>query len=203
MTRRFFVLLLALTVALPAYAQNNASDAAKLIEVLQLQPGSVVGEIGAGGGELTIALAKHVAPNGRVYTSELGKERLSKLRSAVKNSGLANIEVVDGHDTHANLADGCCDAVFMRNVYHHFSDPATMNASISRALKPGTRVAVIDFEPRNNAPVGPPGKRGDNAAHGVTAAVVSEELKAAGFDIVHTEDRGERWFLVVGERRKH
>lgn len=181
----------------PAYAQNNASDTAKLIEVLQLKQGQVAAEIGAGGGDLTIAIARHVAP-GRVYTSELGAGRLSKLRDVVEKSGLDNIEVVEGKDAHANLPDGCCDAVFMRNVYHHFADPATMNASLFRALKPGARIAVIDFSPRNNAPIAPPGKRGDNAAHGVNTEVVSNELKAAGFQVVTSEDRGERWFLVVG-----
>jgi predicted methyltransferase len=190
-----------LCVAAPLLAQNNTSDAAKLIEVLQLKPGSVVAEIGAGGGELTLALAKHVGPEGRVYTSELGNERLTKLRDAVAKSGAANVQVIAGHDTHANLEEGCCDAVFMRNVYHHFSDPSTMNASIFKALKPGARVAVIDFMPRNNAAIGAPGKRGSDAAHGVSTDVVASELKAAGFEIVTTEDRGERWFLVVGEKR--
>lgn len=181
----------------PASAQNNASDTARLIEVLQLKPGHVVAEIGAGAGDLTVAIAKHVAP-GRVYTSELGSERLTKLRNVVEKSGLGNIEVVEGKDAHANLPDGCCDAIFMRNVYHHIVDPAAMNASFFRALKPGTRIAVIDFSPRNNAPIAPPGKRGDNAAHGVNTEVVSNELKAAGFQVVISEDRGERWFLVVG-----
>ncbi len=187
-----------------AVAQNNASDASKLVEVLQLKTGDVVAEIGAGGGELTIALAKHLAPAGRVFTSELGDDRISKLRSAIKQSGATNVEVIQGAAEHANLNDGCCDAVFMRNVYHHFNNPSTMNASIFRALKPGGRVAVIDFTPRNSAPVAAPGKRGEDAAHGVSTEVVASELKAAGFQIVTTEDRGEardqRWFLVVATK---
>lgn len=187
-----------------AIAQNNTSDAAKLIDVLELQPGRTVAEIGAGGGELTIAIAKHVGASGRVLTSELGADRITKLREVVTKSGLTNIEVNDGHEAHANLADRCCDAVFMRNVYHHFTDPSTMNASIFRALKPGGRVAVIDFYPRNNAPVGAPGKRGADSAHGVSVEVVAKELQAAGFQIVTTEDRGEqrdqRWFLVVASK---
>ena len=197
-----YVLVLAILAfaPAPARAQNNTSDTAKLIDVLQLKPGHVVAEIGAGGGDLTIAIAKHVGSTGRVYTSELGTERLTKLRDAIAKSGVTNVQVVDGHEAHVNLPDACCDAVFMRNVYHHFMDPATMNASILRALKPGARVAVIDFSPRNNAPIAAPGKRGDNAAHGVNTEVVSSELKAAGLQIVSAEDRGERWFLVVATK---
>lgn len=197
--RGLALLCLAAVFAAPvAGAQNDTSDADKLIEVLQLKAGDVVAEIGAGGGQLTVAVAKHVGPGGRAYTSELGADRLAKLRDAVSRPGIDNVQLVEGQAAHANLPDLCCDAVFMRNVYHHFADPAAMNASIFKALKPGARVAVIDFSPRNKAAIAPPGKRGDDGAHGVNTDVVSAELKAAGFQIVTTEDRGERWFLVVG-----
>src|SRR5688500_83721 len=161
MTKRLIALtslVCALVVGVVLYGQNNAADTAKLIEVLQLKPGSIVAEIGAGNGDLTIALAKHVGPTGRVYTSELGADRLAGLREAVTKSGTANVQVVEGQEAHANLPDGCCDALFMRNVYHHFGDPATMNASFLKALKPGGRLAVIDLSPRRM------GRSGVNAA---------------------------------------
>lgn len=202
-TRRFAapVLLVVLSlVSAPASAQNNVADTETLIKVLQLQPGHVVAEIGAGGGELTIAIAKHVGPEGRVFTSELGAERLAKLRGVVEKSGLSQVQVVEGQAAHANLPDGCCDAIFLRNVYHHFGDPETMNESIARALKPGGRVAIIDFPPRNDAATAPAGKRGESAAHGVSAAVVAREIKTAGLTIVSTEDRPNRWFLVLAQK---
>jgi predicted methyltransferase len=190
----------ALVVASTALAQNNAADTETLIKLLQLKPGDVVAEIGAGGGELTIALAKQVGPDGRVFTSELGDERLAKLRSAVEKSGVPNVQVVEGQAAHANLPEVCCDALFLRNVYHHFEDPTTMNASFVRALKPGARLVVIDFPPRNNAATAPPGKRGNDSAHGVSADVVASELKAAGLTVLSTEDRGNRWFLVLAQK---
>ena len=199
-TKIILLVVVACATPFPTLAQNNASDTAKLIDVLQLKPGHVVAEVGAGGGDLTVAIAKHVGPAGRVLTSELGAERLTKLRDAVSKSGVSNVQVVEGQEAHANLSDDCCDAIFMRNVYHHFANPTTMNASFFRALKPGARVAVIDFTPRNNAAIAAPGKRGDDSAHGVSIDIVSSELKAAGFQIVSTEDRGERWFLVVASK---
>jgi ubiquinone/menaquinone biosynthesis C-methylase UbiE len=192
--------LAVLAAAPPAYAQNNAADTTTLIEALQLKAGSVVAEIGAGAGELTLSIARHVGPAGRVYTSELGAERLAKLRDAVSRGGGSNVQVVEGRESDANLPDACCDAIFMRNVYHHFGAPPPMLASFLRALKAGGRIAVIDFPPRNNGATADPGKRAENSSHGVSADTVAAELKAAGFEIVSSTQRPDRWFIVVGAK---
>lgn len=205
MTKRFLALTLAVLSAAAVTAatllqaqKDDAADARRLIEVLQIEQGETIAEIGAGDGALTLAIARHVGASGRVYTSELGDSALARLRAAV--SGQENVQVVEGHPAHANLPEGCCDAVFMRDVYHHFEDPASMNASILRALKPGGRLAIIDFPPRNDALTAPPGRRGQREAHGIAPDVVAAELKAAGFDIVQTDDPPGRWFLVVAAR---
>jgi ubiquinone/menaquinone biosynthesis C-methylase UbiE len=178
--------------------QDNAADATTLITMLQLSPGSVAAEIGAGEGALTLAIAKHVGASGRVISSELGASRVQSLRQAAATRA-SNIEVIEGHETRTNLPDACCDAVFMRNVYHHFTDPTAMNGSILTALKPGGRVAIIDFPARGRAASATPGKRGEDGSHGVSASTVAAELEAAGFRIVATDARN-RWFIVVGAK---
>ena len=188
----------AAVVAVVVFAQDNAADAKRLIEALQLRPGSVVAEIGAGDGDLTVAVARQVAPDGKVFTSELGENRVKRLRSAVEKSGVSNVQVIDGHESRSNLSEGCCDAIFMRNVYHHFGDPPSMNASFFQALTPGGRIAVIDFAPPNST--AKPGQRGEDGRHGVSAEVVAEELKSAGFELVFSEPGGMRWFIVVASR---
>lgn len=193
------LLFLAVTAGVVC-AQNNTADTAKLIEVLKLQPGDVVAEIGAGGGELTLAIARHVGPGGRVLTSELGAERVAALRDAVAKNGAANVEVLESHALRTNLPDACCAAIFMRNVYHHFGDTTAMNASVFQALRPGGRLAVIDFPPRNNAESAPAGQRADGGAHGVSAETVAAELKAAGFAVVSQDERPNRWFVVVATK---
>lgn len=187
--------LLALTA--PAVAQNNASDAGRLIEALQLAAGSHVAEIGAGRGALTIAMAKHVGPSGRVYSSELGETRIHELREAVEKAEATNVTIVDGHPIGTNLPETCCDAIFMRDVYHHFDDPAAMNASIFRALKPGGRLAIIDFPPRKSESA-TPDARDSRVQHGVTPDTLAEELKKAGFEPVSVDNlAGRREFIVV------
>lgn len=182
----------AVTVA----ARNDQADAAWLLDVLELRPGSVVADIGAGAGELTVAIARHVTDTGRVYASELGDERLDELRNAVRSSNAANVIVVDGDPEQTNLPDRCCDAVFMRAVYHHFANPRTMNASLWRSLKPGGRIAVIDFAPRGRESREPTG-RAEGDRHGVTAETVAGELRLAGFTVISSEQRAGGGTYVV------
>jgi tRNA A58 N-methylase Trm61 len=136
--RRALVATLFVTqLAFAQSADDNAADAKRLIAALHIHQGSVVGEIGAGSGELTVALAREVGPEGRIYSNELNAARRADISRAAESAGLSNVTVVEGAPASANLPDDCCDSIFMRNVYHHFADPAAMNASLFRATKPG------------------------------------------------------------------
>lgn len=193
-------LVLAATLAISAVIAirgDDASDAARLIEALALQPGGAVAEIGAGGGEITILFSRHVGPSGRVFSTELGADRLAKLRAAVENAEAANVTVLDGDANRTNLPEGCCDAVFMRSVYHHIEDPAAMNRSLRDSLRPGGRLAVMDFTPPARAEASSPAGRDEDGHHGVTPETVLKELVEAGFERVDVEKRERRGFLVV------
>ncbi|HEX2445117.1 MAG TPA: methyltransferase domain-containing protein [Vicinamibacterales bacterium] len=179
---------------------DDASDAERLIETLELKAGSTVGEIGAGDGDLTILVARHVGPAGRVFTTELGDDRVRTLRAAVEKAGAGNVTILEGDAARTNLPDGCCDAVFMRAVYHHFGDPAAMNRSLWASLRPGGRLAVMDFTPRGDEEASNPADRDEDGRHGVKAKTVLKELVAAGFERIQVEDRKGRDFLVVVRR---
>ena len=140
-------------------------------------------EIGAGDGALTVAVARHVGPAGRVYSNELNPRRREAIARAVTAAALANVTVVEGHARRPNLPEACCDAIFMRDVFHHFDDADEMSRHLRTALKAGARLAVLDFPPRNR--------------HGITADDVRATLERAGFEQVRVEDSGTRWYLVV------
>ncbi len=169
--------------ALPARGQSDADDAARLIGALAIAPGQSVAEIGAGSGALTVAIARQVGPGGRVYSNELSGRQREAIGRAAARAALANVTVVEGHRERPNLPDGC-DAIFMRDVFHHFDDRAAMSRALRAALKPGGQLAVLDFPPRRS--------------HGVTADDVRTTLEGAGFEQVRVEESGARWFLVVG-----
>jgi predicted methyltransferase len=187
----------AIVTAVIVTRADDASDAERLIETLALQAGSTVGEIGAGEGELTILVARHVGPAGRVFTTELGEDRVRTLRAAVEKASVGNVTIVEAGAARTNLPEECCDAVFMRAVYHHFGDPAAMNRSLWASLRPGGRLAVMDFTPRGDEEASNPADRDESGRHGVKAETVLKELVSAGFERIQVEDRTGRDFLVV------
>jgi tRNA A58 N-methylase Trm61 len=198
--------LLFITLFIPgaaAFAQRSGSTIAteRIFDAIGVREGGTVCEIGAGDGQLSIAAARIAGPNGRVYTSELGEDRFKSLQRAVESSSLAQITVVAGEPAKTNFPAEACDALFMRNVYHHFADPAAMNASIAMAVKPGGRVAVVDFTPPANE-ASRPADRARDGMHGVSAETVSREMSEAGFEVVSSEPGTERWFIVVLSKPK-
>ena len=183
------VVLIAAT-ALTIYreqARSFEAEAARLEELLAVEPGTIVGEIGAGGGEMALRMAQRVGPTGHVFINELDPERLEEIRDAVADAALQNVTIIEGSEDDANLPEACCDAIYMRRVYHHITHPEELNASLHRALRPGGRLAVIDFTPDDaiffvrwfaGRPEGVPQDRG---GHGVPIRIVSAEMIEAGF----------------------
>ena len=171
----------------PTQAQlaQFADEAARLFELLELRPGMTVAEVGAGRGEMTVEMSKRLGPNGRVYSTELDPARLAEIRNAVSREQLTNVTVVEAGVRVSNLPAACCDAIFMRDVYHHFTSPDEYDRSLAAALKPGGRLVVIDFEPTPGLamPEGVPANRG---GHGVTPNIIVDEMKAAGLSEVRT-----------------
>jgi ubiquinone/menaquinone biosynthesis C-methylase UbiE len=136
----------------------------------------VVADVGAGKGQLTLALAAAVGRDGRVFSTEIDRERVRALRTTFAEEGPGNVTVVEAKANESGLADDCCDVVVLRRVYHHLSDPDATNASLFRALRPGGLLAVIDFPPP------PPFGRG---RLGAPVQQVIDELTASGFHVLH------------------
>jgi len=157
-----------------------------------------VADVGSGFGAMTVVLGRWIG-SGRVFATDITEHALRQTREYVKNEGLMNVTVIEGAEAATNLPDACCDAIFLRNVYHHITAVEAFNRSLVASLKPGGRLAIIDFEDRSGGqiPKGVPANRG---GHGVPPGIVIDELEAAGLTHISTTKTwppGEPTFLAL------
>jgi ubiquinone/menaquinone biosynthesis C-methylase UbiE len=161
---------------------DAAEEVRRLAELMGWKAGTVAADIGAGDGRYTFAAVERVGAAGKVYATEIDAKKLGELRDEVAKRKLGNVVVVESKEAETNLPAGCCDAIYLRRVYHHLTKPAEFDAGLVRSLKSGGRLAIIDFPARAGLdPVeGVPSNRG---GHGIPEKVVIEELKAAGLQV--------------------
>ena len=182
------VLVLIYVVHLAAGHYRDAytdDDLYRLAALLQVEPGMTVAEIGAGAGRAAAFMANQVGSSGKVFATEIDEDRLEDIRRSATESGVQNVTALLGTARETNLPAACCDAIFLVKVYHHFTEPAAINQSLFESLRPGGRLAVIDFPPSFwmlwlGRPDGVPENRG---GHGTPREILIEELQQAGFVI--------------------
>lgn len=185
--------------------KSAQAEVPELVKLLGLKPGMTVADIGAGFGAWTVQFAKVLGPSGRVYSTDIGAAQLAALREHTKHEGLTNVTVIEGSPNATNLPAACCDGILIRDAYHHLTEPEAIIKSMAAALKPGGRLAVIDFPPRPNSdlPAGVPANRG---GHGVPPEVIVKEVGAV---LAHVQTI-EKWqaatepaslFLVLFEKK--
>jgi ubiquinone/menaquinone biosynthesis C-methylase UbiE len=177
------LLLLAVFVSLGLAISND--EIQRLAKSMDWKAGQTIADVGAGEGQIGFAAAAAVGETGKVYLTELDADKVAALSAEAKHRQLKNIVIVTGVEKETRLPDGCCDSIILRRVYHHFTAPAEMDASLLRSLKPGGLLAVIEFAPRKSLtstdPVkGVPSNRG---GHGIPKKILVEELTSAGFKL--------------------
>ncbi|MDY7093958.1 MAG: class I SAM-dependent methyltransferase [Acidobacteriota bacterium] len=166
---------------------GDAEEAQRIAEVLQLAPGMTVADVGAGDGEWTTPMARQVGEEGMVWATEVDPEELEKIRQRIEDEQITNVRVVEGDQETLGLPEGCCDAILLRMVYHHFEDPSTLRPQLYQALRPGGRIAIIDIQPQEhwrelpNVP--------ERGGHGIPPNDLVEEMTASGFRFLERHDQ--------------
>lgn len=170
-----------------AAAASAGSEADRLAALLDLAPGVTVADVGAGDGEWAFALADRLGEGGRLWATEVDLDEVETMRRRAEEEGRSNVSVVAGSDVDTGLPEACCNAILLRMVYHHFTDPAAMRAALRRALKPGGRLLVVDIvqQPGWRELPGVP----DRGGHGLRPEELIAELTADGFEVVSRHDR--------------
>lgn len=117
----------------------------QLVHELKLKPGQVVADVGAGSGVITMMIAQEVGPTGKVYAVDIQQEMLDLLGDKLKNRDIQNIELVLGSEKSPKLEPASLDLAIMVDVYHEFEFPYEMMLELSKAMKPGGRIAFVEY----------------------------------------------------------
>src|SRR6266700_3181948 len=115
-------LVCAAAVVFAAQVRGDATEEVKrLAELMGWKAGTIVADIGAGDGRYTFAAVERVGAAGKVYATEIDAKKLGELRDEVAKRKLANVVVAESKEADTNLPTACCDAIFLRRVYHHLT----------------------------------------------------------------------------------
>jgi len=117
----------------------------KAIKALDVKPGQVVADVGAGSGYYTVRLARQVGRTGRVYASDIQPEMIVHLQQRLVRERVDNVDVVQATEVNPRLPDGIFDLVLMVDVYHELSRPQDVLRRLRTALKPDGRLVLIEY----------------------------------------------------------
>jgi ubiquinone/menaquinone biosynthesis C-methylase UbiE len=159
----------------------------RVMDLLQLKPGSTVADIGAGSGWFSVRAARRVGASGRVIAEDINAKAIAYIQQRAQREHLANIVPLLGTPDDPKLTPNSLDAALMLKVYHEIAHPPLVLANLRAALKPGARFGIID-------------RNGNGADHGLKESIVRDEVEHAGFRQVarydFTKADGQDYFLI-------
>ena len=145
----------------------------QVIQALKLAPDAIVADVGAGTGYFSARLAT-MLPKGKVYAVDVEPDMVKHLAERAKREGRKNMQAVQGAPADAKLPEKA-DLILFVDVHHHIDQREQYFRRLRASLKPGGRVAIIDFRP--DSPEGPP------KAARIAPEKVKQELKSAGYSL--------------------
>lgn len=154
---------------------------AALVAALGLAPGMTVADVGAGTGYLSRYLSEAVGPTGTVLAVDTEPTLVAHLRTRAEKDGLANVVPVLASPANPRLPARGVDLVLFLDTYHHLDDRLTYLRNLHAAMRPGGRVAVVDWK-KEKIPVGPP------PDHKLPRSLVLDEMRTAGWDLAAAPD---------------
>lgn len=167
-----------------------------LIVNLDLEPDHVVADIGAGTGYFSFPVSARV-PQGKVLAVDIQPEMLAIIeqRKAAGSTETSwqNIETVLGTEDNPNLPENAVDLIFMVDAYHEFAYPREMGEAMARALKPGGRIALVEYRAEDRSV---PIKR----LHKMSEAQSRKEMEALGLTWIETKSILPQQHLMIFQK---
>ena len=166
-----------------------------IIGRLDLKPGQVVADIGAGPGVFSLPLARAVGPSGRVYAEEVAQAFIERINEKIKEQQITNVQPVLGTFDDPRLPFDV-DLAFFHDALHHVENRAGFLKTVARSLKPDGRFAVIEYDGRNGPHKAAPELQ-------ITKEQLDAWMAAIGFVPVRRIDdlfSDPRWFVIYARQ---
>lgn len=125
--------------------REKEEDPTKLINALAIKPGMTIADIGAGSGYHAFRMAPLVGETGKILAVDIQQEMLDLIAARKKKNNITNVDTILGTETDPKLPEGKVDLIILVDVYHEFSHPYEMTEKMVAALKPGGRIAFVEF----------------------------------------------------------
>ena len=146
----------------------------KALDALDLEPGMVVADIGAGSGYYASRIAKRIGPAGRVYATDIQPGMIDLLERRIKSEGLTNVTTILGGMDDPRLPPRSVDLAIMVDVYHELQQPQIFLQRLRETFKPEGRLVLLEFRKEDpKIPI--------LEVHKMSVAEVKQELEAEGF----------------------
>lgn len=170
--------------------RDREEDPDRAVDALTLPPGAIVADIGAGSGYMTEKLAKKVGPLGKVYATDIQQGMIDLLTRRIAARKLTNVTPILSTQDDPRLPVATIDLALMVDVYHELSQPQLVLRRIKASLKPGGRLALVEYRKEDPAiPIRP--------EHKMSVADAKLEVEAEGFKLTTTNEDLPRQHVLI------
>lgn len=165
-----------------------------VLEALDLHPGQVVADLGAGSGYFTFRIAPLVGKSGKVFAVDVQQQMLATLTARANALHAANVQVVQASETDPNLPPASVDLVLFVNVYHELAYPFEVMTKVRRALKPAGRVVFVEYRKEDpSVPI--------KELHKMSVKQLEREMNAVGLTRIRTVETLPQQHIVIFQAR--
>ncbi|MFC1726366.1 class I SAM-dependent methyltransferase [candidate division KSB1 bacterium] len=175
-----FITLTLYIFALCESYRNITMKPEKVMDAIGVEPGMIIGEVGAGKGYFTFHLSNRVGSEGKIYANDILEKKLRYIENRMKREKVDNIETVLGRETDPVFPEKELDMVFMCYVYHELTKPVEFMINVKKYLKKDATVVILDGDPDRES-------TGDYS-HYITKREVLENMEKSDYKLVKIED---------------
>ena len=159
----------------------------RVMDMLGIESGRSVADIGAGSGWFTVRAARRVTNSGTVYAVDINPEAIQYIHQRAKKDQLHNIKTILSKPDDPQLPADSVNAVLLLKTYHEIARPIALLSNLRLSLKPGAKIGIID-------------RNGNGQNHGINKDVLIREAARAGYELHDIEDfvkgDGMDYFLI-------